>query len=213
MASVHRPITRTSLASRRDAGQTNDQKGDAAMADLNTPTDADAGATPTADAIDTNTTDDEKLGDAGKSALDAERRARKAAEKQLREAAERLKSYEDANKSDLEKATSGWEAEKSRADQLAARLADRDKADAIRTAAVDAKAIDADVIVALVSSAITLDDNGTPVGIAEAINDLKARKPVLFDETPHGYADGSPKGRTAAPKTTADAFAQATRTF
>lgn len=47
---------------------------------------------------------EDTLGDAGKRALDAEREARKAAEKAAREAQAKVKQYEDAGKSELEKA-------------------------------------------------------------------------------------------------------------
>lgn len=47
---------------------------------------------------------DDKLGDAGKRALDAERAQRKAAEKRARDAEKRAQDLEDANKSEQEKA-------------------------------------------------------------------------------------------------------------
>lgn len=50
-------------------------------------------------------TDDDKLGDAGKAAIKAEREARKAAEKERNEFRDRLKAIEDKDKSELEKAT------------------------------------------------------------------------------------------------------------
>lgn len=46
----------------------------------------------------------EPLGDGGKAALDAERKARRDAEKAAKELAERLKAIEDKDKSELEKA-------------------------------------------------------------------------------------------------------------
>lgn len=48
--------------------------------------------------------DDDKLGDAGKSALRTERQARRDAEKQLRELRSRLAEYEDRDKTELQKA-------------------------------------------------------------------------------------------------------------
>ncbi len=47
----------------------------------------------------------DELGDAGKKALDAERKARKEAERQLAEVAARLKEIDDQDKSDNEKLT------------------------------------------------------------------------------------------------------------
>lgn len=89
------------------------------MADDNTNSNTNAGtgeggSAGAGSATDTGGHDDAQngLGDAGKKALDEERRARKAAErsasstqKQLEEMSARLKEYEDAKKSDLDKLT------------------------------------------------------------------------------------------------------------
>jgi len=48
---------------------------------------------------------DEQLGEGGKKALDAERRARREAERQLQAATTRLQEIADQGKTDLEKAT------------------------------------------------------------------------------------------------------------
>lgn len=52
---------------------------------------------------ETPATGENELGDAGKRALDAERKARAAAEKRLRDAEAKLKAADDAGKSDLER--------------------------------------------------------------------------------------------------------------
>jgi hypothetical protein len=68
------------------------------------------------------------LGDAGKRALDAERAARKAAEKSAAEYAARVKAFEDAQKTDAEKAaealaTAQKDAETARTEALRWRVA------------------------------------------------------------------------------------------
>lgn len=62
---------------------------------------------PTPDDPATGDTDPEKpdLGDAGKKALDLERKARRDAERQLKETADRLKVLEDKDKSDSDRLT------------------------------------------------------------------------------------------------------------
>lgn len=88
------------------------------MADENTTSTntgtGEGGSASTGSATDTGaqTAAQDGLGDAGKKALEEERRARKAAErsasstqKQLEEMSSRLKEYEDAKKSDLDKLT------------------------------------------------------------------------------------------------------------
>lgn len=56
--------------------------------------------------------DDKELGDGGKKALEAERKARKAAEKDAKDLAARLKEIEDKDKSDGDKLREELEAEK-----------------------------------------------------------------------------------------------------
>lgn len=64
---------------------------------------------------DTETPETPDLGDAGKKAIEAERRARKAAEKQANELAAKVKEFEDASKSESEKAAARAEAAEDRA--------------------------------------------------------------------------------------------------
>jgi aminopeptidase N len=59
-------------------------------------------AEPTAPAEAEATTEPQELGDGGKKALQAERDARKAADKAVAELQAKLKTFEDANKSELE---------------------------------------------------------------------------------------------------------------
>lgn len=72
------------------------------------------------DTLEQPATAPEELGDAGKKALEAERKARRAAEKAAAEAAAKIRQYEDAQKSEAER--------------LAARVAELEQAAATATA-------------------------------------------------------------------------------
>lgn len=83
---------------------------------------------PTADPAENTQGDPADLGDAGKKALAAERDARKAAEKSAAEYAAKVKAFEDAQKSDAEKAaealaTAQKDAESARTEALRWRVA------------------------------------------------------------------------------------------
>ena len=151
---------------------------------------------------------EQPLGDAGKHALDSERKARREAERQAKELAAKVAQFEEQGKSEAEKLAARYEAEKARADQLAARLDKATKADAIRAAAAKAGAVDADVIAALVADQVTVED-GEAVGADEAVRQLANSKPHLFDTRPAGYGDGTPK-RGGTGRTAADIFAAQT---
>jgi predicted nucleic acid-binding Zn-ribbon protein len=64
---------------------------------------ADEDKTPEGDEKDDGAKPEETLGDAGKKALDTERRARQAAEKRAKELEAKVKEAEDAEKTELEK--------------------------------------------------------------------------------------------------------------
>jgi hypothetical protein len=68
------------------------------------------------------TGDETQLGDAGKAALAAERKARRDAEKAAADALARVKAFEDANKSDLEKLTADRDTHRTRGDKAEAEL-------------------------------------------------------------------------------------------
>lgn len=67
------------------------------------------------------TKDPDSLGDGGKKALDAERKARRDAEKATTDLQKRLKEYEDRDKTDGEKAADALRAAEKRADEAEAR--------------------------------------------------------------------------------------------
>lgn len=82
--------------------------------DTTTPT-TDPETTPPPATPDTETPDTPDLGDGGKKAIEAERRARKAADKRAADLEARVKEFEDASKSEAEKAAARAEAAEERA--------------------------------------------------------------------------------------------------
>lgn len=144
---------------------------------------------------------DQTLGDSGKAALDAERKARRDAERQLKTLdgqlktlTEQLKGYEDANKTELQKAADRAAAAEQTASQWQARFTDSTIRAAVTDAAVAASAIDPATIYALIRDGISLDDDGNPQGIEKAIGELRKSKSFLFS-TPglrDAHAGGGP---------------------
>ena len=143
-----------------------------------------------APAVDT-TADTDTLGDAGKAALAEERKARRDAEKQLKAMRTQLAAFEDANKSETQKATDAATAAKAEADTYRTRYEGMVVRSAITDAAVAARAIDPATVVALVRDAVTLDDDGDPVGVDKAVAALVKSKPFLFHATPAGARDAA----------------------
>lgn len=94
--------------------------------------------TPTAEAPEVTAPDPQELGDGGKKALQAERDARKAAERTAAELSAKLKSFEDANLSELERS-------KKAAEESAAELAKLRTLNVRNTVAL-AKGVPADLI-------------------------------------------------------------------
>ena len=178
------------------------------MADTDTTTTTEVDATPTTTQESTTT----ELGDAGKAALDAERKARRDAEKQLKALQTQVQEFENAGKSDLDKALANVKSETERADQLAARLNTLLKASAVKDAATAAKAVDADVVLALIADEVQVSDDGDVTGVDTAIARLMKSKPHLFNGAPTGWSDGAPKHGKPG-RTTADEFATFTANF
>ena len=139
---------------------------------------------------------DQTLGESGKAALDAERKARRDAERQLRTLSEQLKGYEDANKTELQKAADRAAAAEQAASQWQARFTDSTIRAAVTDAAVAASAIDPATIYALIRDGISLDDDGNPQGIEKAIGELRKSKSFLFS-TP-GLRDAHAGGNNFA---------------
>lgn len=162
------------------------------MADEAAPTDApDAAAdaqTPEVN-VTVDTQQPDNLGDAGKAALTEERKARRDAEKQLKAAQAQLKAFEDANKTEAQKAADAATQAQQAADTYRTRYEGMVVRTAVTDAAVAAKAIDPATVYALVKDDITLDDNGDAVGVDKAVAELVKAKPFLFNTTPGGARD------------------------
>ena len=133
----------------------------------------------------------EQLGDAGKAALAEERKARRDAEKQLKAMQAQLQAFEDANKTEAQKAADAATQAQQQAETYRARYEGMVVRTAVTDAAVAAKAIDTATVYALVRDDVSLDDDGNPVGVDKAITALAKSKPFLFNQTPAGTRDVS----------------------
>jgi hypothetical protein len=157
------------------AAATGTDKGSTADADTTAQGDGQA-ATKTGSATDTVDGDGKALGDAGKGALDKERKARQEAEKRAREAEKRAQDFEDRDKSDLEKATSKAE----KAEQRAQALIDRTVKAEIRAAAAAGYEDPEDAAVFLDLASYAGDDGEIDTDkIKVDLTDLLKRKPHL----------------------------------
>ncbi len=146
--------------------------------------------TPTPPAPAASTPDADQLGDAGKAALDAERKARRDADKALRDAQAQLKAYEDRDKTDTQKAV----------DDLASARAERDAAlaEAARYKAAVDNGLSADDMALL---------DGIPADqVPERAKKLAAR---LAPAKPPAAPPASGQGNTGAPLNTGRSTATA----
>lgn len=139
----------------------------------------------------------ETLGDPGKAALAAERKARRDAEKANKELSDRLTKFEEANKSEAEKLSDRAAKAEQRATDIEARFKTAQINQALTTAAVTAQAVDLDAVLALAEKrgGIEVDDDGTVTGADKTIAALAKDKPHLFRTAPQGHRDaaaGSP---------------------
>lgn len=114
-------------------------------------------------------------------------------------AAKRLQELEDATKSDQERATERVTAAEKRAEEALVKYQGLVKAKAIADAATTHRAIDGDVIAALIADQVQVDDSGNPVGIDKAVKDLIAAKPHLFKTAPAGSRDAAAGTEPNAP--------------
>lgn len=150
--------------------------------------------------------DDEQLGQPGLNALRAERDARKTAERELAATRDRLKEFEDRDKTELQKANERAEA----AEKAAAETQTRYKAmvtrSAIEQAAQQAGAIDPEAVYLIAQSqGINYDDDGQPVGVADTIKALTTQRPHLF-RTPAGMRDAAATGAVSSTGKTMDDY-------
>ncbi len=127
---------------------------------------------------------DAKLGDAGKAAIDAERKSRREAEKRAKDAEAKLKAIEDADASELEKATKRAEEAEARVNTLTESVRKANLVAAFgdpKHALVDASAA------AALASGVEYDEDGLPTNVDKLVTDLTGRYAFL-------------KGTPAAPK-------------
>lgn len=141
------------------------------------------------------TAGEEKLGEAGLSALKRERELREAAEGREKALAKALKTYEDAQKTDVQKATDRIaELERENADLVA-----RAQESTVRMAVLDAatrlgfrspelayRALD--------RTLIEFKDDGTPRNVDKLLRELLEREPYLGK--PGTDFGGGPRGQT-----------------
>lgn len=136
--------------------------------------------TPPVDPPEPPATDDSELGEGGKAALEAERKARRDAEKRAKDAEKKAadleseKLTEDQRKAkrleELEAEKTAWERERQqyRIEQAVGRL----------TAKL--KLVDVETVVRLVDSGrVEFDDSGIPTNVEKLVGDLVKEKPFL----------------------------------
>ena len=128
--------------------------------------------------------------------------------KELRAKAKRLDELEESSKSDLEKAVARAEAaEKEKQDAIDDAKEVRLRAAILSEAAKpDRKVVDTEAVISLLNrSDLTLDEQGVPTNIAEAMDSLLKAKPFLVSTGGHGSADqGAREGGGVKQLTRAD---------
>jgi len=104
-------------------------------------------------------------------------------------AAEKLAKLEEANKTELEKATEKASAAETTAQKWAERYQQLLAKQAVYEAAQAAGAIDIDAVYALTRDSIEVDEDGSPVGVPQAVKALASAKPHLFRANSPGAKD------------------------
>lgn len=133
----------------------------------------------------------ETLGDAGKAALDAERKRAREAEKALKAAQARLAELDEAGKSEAEKARAEAKAAADAATQWQQRYVAMQMRADITAAASAAGAIDPEAVFALARDRVEVADDGTISGVEKAIASLQKSNPRLFNTVPAGARDAT----------------------
>lgn len=134
-----------------------------------------------------------------KSALQAERDARKAADKTAKDLARELETIKNSGKSESEKLAARLEALEKDNQAKGAAIRERDAKDATRDAAKKAGAPDGDLIYRVLKGDIEYDDDGKPTNLKDLIADLKQTTPHLFKpattRVDGGAGNGSKPGK------------------
>src|SRR5690554_3989568 len=125
------------------------------------------------------------------------------------EAAKRLQEIEDEGKSEAERLTARAETAEQKFADLQNRYHGLLKTQAIAKTATEHRAIDVDVITALIADEVEVDDDGTVTGHDKAIRALAKAKPHLFNNTAAGARDATATGTHQARATPAQLFADA----
>lgn len=125
------------------------------------------------------------------------------------DAAKRLQEIEDASKSETDKLTERATQAEHTAQEWAQRYQTLVKDQAITKAAAEARAIDVDVVTALIGDQVTVNDQGAVEGLDKALRDLVKTKPHLFNTTPAGTRDAGAGSITTTRATPAQLFADA----
>lgn len=107
----------------------------------------------------------------------------------------KVSEFENANKSDLEKAQQRADAAEKRASELEAKVKAAEIRGAVADAARSSGAIYPDDVYALIQDKIEIGAEGSPSNVQDLIKDLRTSRPALFGRPSNG--DGaSGKGRT-----------------
>jgi hypothetical protein len=164
------------------------------MADESTPTDA-----PAEDVTTPAETTDDGLGDAGKAALQAERKARRDAERAAKALQEELESLRHASMSEQERALEAARAE-ARAEALAEATGRLVRAE-VRSAAASRLADPDDALRFLDMDTITVDADGNVdrESLTSALDELLTSKPYLSNAAQRVGGDADAGARGAAP--------------
>ena len=123
------------------------------------------------------------------------------------DAAKRLQEIEDEGKSEAERLTARAETAEQKFTDLQNRYHGLLKTQAITKAATDHRAIDVDVITALIGDQVTVNDDGSVEGVDKAIRALVKAKSHLFNNTPAGSRDAGATGNHQPRSTPAQLFA------
>ena len=165
-----------------------------------------AGATPAQSAPAQSdpaaaTAADEPLGDAGKRAIEAERKAARDALKRAEAAERELEAIRTANQSDQEKAIAA--ARKEGATEARTSSDARVRRSEVRRVLAANGCIDTAAIDLSAFSELAVSDDGEVEGLDKAVTAFKAAHPTLFSpRRPTGSADAGGVTATGAPQTT-----------
>lgn len=149
------------------------------------------------------------LGDSGKKAIEAERKARRDADKRAKDLEARLAQFEDANKSETERLTDRAAKAEQQAQRLTAQYHGLLKRQAITEAATTAQTTDAETVYLYLRDEVEVDNDGNVTGLDKALRGLQQRKPHLFRTTPAGNRDAA--ASTTPPALNSNALEDALR--